>query len=1156
MNILERLQAPLQLEKLKKLSRQLSSSPAAGFKVSNIEGAGFDFFVSAIAANTRQDIIIVIDDRAKARRLAVNLRTLLGFFDNEETYISYLPYLDVEAYSKLEPHFNVTTGRIRTFYELGSDSTRKILITPSENLLFPVPSPGSVIEKSKTITTGQEIFREDLIADLLEAGYQRRGITEDMGEFSVRGGIVDFFSPLYRSPHRIEYEGDTITGIRYFDPSNQITIEKTESVIITPVTELCCGKIKIKDDSEEEKPGFFNYQQILPDFGYLLDYFDNAVIIHHDPMNEGKLLESMVEHFKTHYEAALKEGRTVSSYTDLLLSLEKLGNRLKKVNRVYINNDVGEKIEEDIDLSFRSLSLGQGRRSLDASMKSLLESSISGEYMTVFTGDVATALAMKSSPHIDYSKAIYLRIDGKKAVSEDRFLQNSPITSHFNIETAAQLTEETRLKPILIPLPFYGSIKLESINFAYLGSDDLAVPEKSKTTTKKRKSYKTDLRDLQPGNYLIHQDHGIGRYLGLKKIAREGTENEFLELEYEGGEKLYVPLERLDLIDKYLASEEIKPKLDRLGSTVWKKRKERVKKSVEDLARKLINLYASRELIKGFQFGKDTDDQAEFERTFPFEETEDQITAIEDVKNDLESNRPMDRLIVGDVGFGKTEIAIRAAFKAVRTGKQVAVLTPTTLLAFQHYRNFKERMKDYSIEVAMLSRLTHNLDRKPALEGIENGKVDIAIGTHRLLSEDIKFKNLGLLVIDEEQRFGVKHKEKLKFLKHNVDVLTLTATPIPRTLYLSMAGIRDLSLIQTPPANRLSIKTELIGFDDSIIREAINREVSRGGQVFFLHNRVSTIYDFKAKIQEIVPGVKIAVAHGQMNERELENIILDFIDGKADILLSTTIIENGIDIPNVNTLLVHNAHLFGLSQLYQIRGRVGRSERQAYCYLIVPAYKSLNTDARKRLQTLTEFSRLGAGFRIAAVDMEIRGSGNILGAEQSGHVNEVGFDLYTRMLEEAVQELKGIKHETAEIRTSIELYSDILISEDYIPDVNQRLTVYRKFATANSMERLEEVIKETTDMYGKMPKGLVNLIDYSKLRIIAGGHGISKIALSGKDLVLKLEKETSINPENLFKTVNSRPDSKFLPDGRLIIKNIDRTSAVRSCFTVLEELII
>ncbi|HEX8151547.1 MAG TPA: transcription-repair coupling factor, partial [Thermoanaerobaculia bacterium] len=602
-------------------------------------------------------------------------------------------------------------------------------------------------------------------------------------------------------------------------------------------------------------------------------------------------------------------------------------------------------------------------------------------------------------------------------------------------------------------------------------------PTSTRIGGKRRRSeaFVSDLRDLKVGDYIVHVDHGVGRFRGLQRIPFGATEREVMEIEYSNGGKLLMPMENLNLIQRYTAAEESSPQLDKLGGTTWTRKKNSVKKAMRDMADELLKLYATRQMVSGHGFGKDSPWQFDFEDAFEFDETEDQLAAIDDIKADMESRKPMDRLLCGDVGYGKTEVAMRAAFKAVMDGKQVAVLAPTTVLAYQHYRTMMRRFASFPIAVELMTRYYSAKDQKAIRDKLATGEIDVVIGTHRVLSKDIDFKDLGLLIIDEEQRFGVAQKERLKQTKKAIDVLSMSATPIPRTLHMSLTGIRDISVIETPPKDRLAIQTAVVPFNDDFIRDAIEFETGRGGQVFFVHNRVESIYAMKEYLERLVPGLKVIVGHGQMEERELERAMLAFIQREFDVLLATTIIENGIDIPACNTILINHAERFGLSQLYQLRGRVGRSDRLAFCYLLVPSNRELTGDARKRLAAIQEFSDLGAGFRIAARDLEIRGAGNILGGEQSGQIAAVGFEMYTKLLEETVREMKGEKIEE-EVETSMNLGVDIYIPKGYIADENLRMTFYKKVASAKDDQRLEDIRNELRDRFGALPANVENLI--------------------------------------------------------------------------------
>jgi transcription-repair coupling factor (superfamily II helicase) len=675
-------------------------------------------------------------------------------------------------------------------------------------------------------------------------------------------------------------------------------------------------------------------------------------------------------------------------------------------------------------------------------------------------------------------------------------------------------------------------------NLILFGSRDLFdEPEVSLGRPQRQKSkvsaFLSDFRDLAVGDYVVHVEHGIGQYQGLKEVPQEdGSAAEFMVLEYAEGARLYVPLTRLDLVQKYRSSEGVKPVLNRLGTAQWQKTKARVKKAMKDMAEELLKLYAVRKTAQGHAFAADSQWQREFEDSFAFSETEDQMNAIVDVKRDMEASTPMDRLLCGDVGYGKTEVAMRAAFKAVQDGRQVAVLAPTTVLAFQHYNTFRQRFAAFPLKIDMLSRFRTPKQQKETLVKVEAGEMDIVIGTHRLLSKDVKFSNLGLVTVDEEQRFGVRHKERLKQLRKEVDVLTMSATPIPRTLHMSLLGLRDMSVIETPPKDRMAIQTIVAAWDEKLIRSSIEKELERGGQVYFVHNRVESIYEITEKIREMVPKARILIGHGQMGESELERVMLAFMRHEADILVATTIIENGLDIPLCNTIIINRADRHGLSELYQLRGRVGRSDRRAYAYLLIPPDRELNDLARRRLAALKEFSDLGAGFKIAALDLELRGAGNLLGGEQSGHIEAVGFELYTSMLERMVRELKGeVEPDTPE--TQLNLGLNIRIPADYIKEENQRLRMYKRVAGVETEAQLFDVAAELGDRYGTAPPPVRNLLDYAALKLLSQRIGVAQIERRRDAVSIRFTEKATVDPESLARFVQGEPGSQFTPAGIL-----------------------
>jgi transcription-repair coupling factor (superfamily II helicase) len=706
------------------------------------------------------------------------------------------------------------------------------------------------------------------------------------------------------------------------------------------------------------------------------------------------------------------------------------------------------------------------------------------------------------------------------------------------LEEASYLADDLRV-PVIVRTQIAAGVSFPDSNLIIFGANDLSdeadiaarpEPKRSKTA-----AFVSDFRDLTIGDYVVHVEHGIAQYQGLKEIVQDGLAVEFMILEFAEQAKLYVPLTRLDLIQKYRSTDAgPAPVLNKLGSQQWTKTKARVRKAMQDMAGELLKLYAERRTAQGTAFSKDNEFQKEFEDSFDYNETEDQLSAIRAIKYDMESTTPMDRLLCGDVGYGKTEVAMRAAFKAVQDGKQVAVLTPTTILSFQHFETFKRRFSQFPINIEMISRFRTTKEQKVIVERVETGKIDILIGTHRLLSKDIKFQDLGLLIVDEEQRFGVRHKERLKQMRKEIDVLAMSATPIPRTLHMSLVGLRDMSVIETPPKDRMAIQTVVAKFDEKLVRSAVELELERGGQVYFVHNRVESIYEIASRIQELVPSARVVVGHGQMGETELERVMLAFMNHEYDVLVATTIIENGLDIPLANTMLINRADRHGLSELYQLRGRVGRSNRRAYAYLLIPPEQQLSDIARRRLAALKEFSDLGAGFKIAALDLELRGAGNMLGGEQSGHIEAVGFELYTSMLEQAVKEMKGESDEERPT-TALNLGIALRIDESYVPEENQRLRLYKKVAGSTSEKALADLRAEMEDRYGSLPDSTVYLLEAASLRLESERIGIAQVDRKRAELQIRFTENATIDPQHLMRLVarNAKRGAQFTPQGLL-----------------------
>ncbi|MEZ5391934.1 MAG: transcription-repair coupling factor [Bryobacterales bacterium] len=733
----------------------------------------------------------------------------------------------------------------------------------------------------------------------------------------------------------------------------------------------------------------------------------------------------------------------------------------------------------------------------------------------------------------EYAISYQLSLKHKgKGVSS--FLEQKAYTA--GPSAAVTLLEANVRDGVVFPEP---NLLLYGAEDIFAASEHVAKPEKRKSAAA---TFLSDLQDLKAGDLVVHSEHGVGRYLGMTKVAQGDRQEDLMMIEYADRAKLYVPLSRLDLVQKHHGAGGRPPSLDRMGGQTWQKAKSKVKAKLLDMADELLKLYAQRRLAKGFAFSPDGPFQREFEDSFRYTPTPDQIQATADVKASMESPEAMDRLICGDVGFGKTEVAMRAAFKALADGKQVAVLAPTTVLSFQHFETFKARFAAFPVTVDMLNRFRGPKEQKETLERLAAGKVDVVVGTHRLLSKDVEFADLGLLIVDEEQRFGVRHKERLKQIRKNVDVLTMSATPIPRTLHMALAGLRDISIIQTPPKDRLAIQTVVAPFSDHLVRTAIEQEISRGGQVYFIHNRVETIWALAAHVQSLVPGLRIGVGHGQMGEKELERVMFKFVNHECDLLMATTIVENGLDIPLANTILIHDAQNHGLSELYQLRGRVGRSNRRAYAYLLIPEDKELSDVARKRLAALKEFSELGSGFKIAALDLELRGAGNLLGAEQSGHIAAVGFETYCRLLEETVRELRGEKVEDA-VRTNLRLHIDIHIPTDYIADETQRLRAYKRLAEVSNEEHKARLEAELADRYGPLPEPVRNLMDYALLKSDAERVRVAAVERTGARLLLRFREDSKVDPHKLMQWISGKQGVSFTPSGEMLWQGAPQEAA-------------
>ncbi len=1000
------------------------------------------------------------------------------------------------------------------------------------------------------VGSGQTLDIAEWKEKLVELGYERVAQVDGMGQFSIRGGIIDVFPLTEELPVRIELWDDEVDSIRTFDIESQRSIEELERVLVYPATEMVLTKQQIADGREAIEKEAKKYEKelraqlkteeaarihsIISELsdglkegwkqhgldGYIhyfcrdsvsfLDYFpeEDTVIYLDEPERLKEKGATVEEEFRESMISRLEHGYLLPGQTGLLYPAREMLARTQKSRTAYLTG-----LEQKL-----SGFTVNGRYSL--SVKNV------NSYQNGFELLIKDLTRWKREGY----RVILL------SASRTRSSRLASDLREYNLRAWCpdESREEVEVKPGEI-LVTYGNLhrgfEYPMIKFIVITEGDMFGVEKKKRKRKKTTYEGTKIQsfsDLSVGDYVVHEDHGLGIYRGIEKIEQDGIIKDYLKVEYGDGGNLYLPATRLDGIQKYAGSEAKKPKLNRLGGDQWNKTKTRVKGAVKEIAKDLVQLYAARQDTQGFPYGPDTVWQKEFEEMFPYEETEDQLDAIDATKGDMESRKIMDRLICGDVGYGKTEIALRAAFKAVQDEKQVVYLVPTTILAQQHYNTFVQRMKDFPVRVDLMSRFRTPGQVKKTLEDLKRGLVDIVIGTHRVLSKDVQFKDLGLLIIDEEQRFGVAHKEKIKKLKENIDVLTLTATPIPRTLHMSLVGIRDMSVLEEPPVDRMPIQTYVMEYNDEMVREAINRELSRGGQVYYVYNRVSNIDEVANHIASLVPEASVTFAHGQMHEHELERIMFDFVNGEIDVLVCTTIIETGLDIPNANTMIIQDADRMGLSQLYQLRGRVGRSSRTSYAFLMYRRDKMLREEAEKRLQAIREFTELGSGIKIAMRDLEIRGAGNVLGAEQHGHMEAVGYDLYCKLLNQAVLELKGQRREEDTYETVVDCDIDAYIPTSYIKNEYQKLDIYKRISSIENEEEHMDMQDELMDRFGDIPKPVENLLHVAAIKALAHGAYVTEVNINSQEIRLTMYQKAKLNVAGIPAMVERyRGDLKF-----------------------------
>ena len=1062
------------------------------------------------------------------------------------------PAYNILPFKFLAYHNETAARRINVLYQLLESRTPPIVVSEVDALLQKVLPKQEIINYAELIVAGEEVERDDIIEKLVSGGYAHASIVEEPGDFCVRGGIVDIYCPLYNDPLRIEFFGDMAESIRRFSAASQRTLQNLDEAIILPARELVLNKDMLPEvinrirsrAVELEIPlteirkiiepiklgqGFAGIESLIPliypELDHVFDYLpeDSLIVSIEDEELERAAKDSEM-HIAENYEAACRAKKMCVEPSSLYLNW----------------SEIKDRIARNKPLIFKMLEVreGEGQKQTDRM-----------QYKAAVEDTTDVSLHLKN-----YQGKENLFKPLADWLNEKRTRGLTPVM------VCRTRTQAERLKSLLNPYGFrfsfaenFADVKIEP-NSLYLclgqlsagwvwTAESLAIITEAEIfgstlhrripSRPLRPSEFLDLQDLKKDDLIVHIEHGIGRYEGLVKLKVDGLSNDFLLIVYKDGDKLYLPVDHMGMVQKYMGVDGIEPVVDKMGGNSWKRVKARVKRSAEKIAGELLKLYARRKYEKGFAFASVDSYFHDFEGGFEYEETADQIKAIDDVLADMYQLTPMDRLVCGDVGYGKTEVALRASFLSVNNGKQVAILVPTTILAEQHYATFSKRYTRYPINIACLSRFRPQTEQKQILEGLKTGNLDIVIGTHRLLQKDVVFKDLGLLVVDEEQRFGVRHKEKLKKLKHNVDVLALTATPIPRTLHLSLMGIRDISIISTPPEFRQSIITYVSEFDEELIAEAIRKELERNGQIFFVHNNIQSIDRIARKLQQLVPEIKLGIAHGRMSENDLEHVMYQFLSKEFDMLVCTTIIESGLDIPSANTIIVNRADRFGLAQIYQLRGRVGRSDEQAYAYLIIPHESMLTKDAQKRLKVLMEHSDLGSGFQIAMNDLKIRGGGTILGASQSGHIAAVGYDMFLKLMENAIAELKG---ETLQepLDPEINVRMSAFLSESYIPDIDQRMAAYRRLAKMTELKEIADFKSELIDRYGRPPAEAKNLLFKIMLKVLSKKAGIARLDLAEHHLHLLFSQAHLKNTETLVDMIQAAPGRYELTPGSIL----------------------
>ena len=1153
--------------KFKSITEKISEKTFP-INIYGISESGKSYIINGIFEENDNSMVVVTHSDVDAK----NLYEDLSFYTTD---VFYFPVREVVFYNVDAISGDLRWARLKVIKEILQNERKKIIVTSIDALTSLYTPKEYYLRYSMIIKTGDDIDLKEISKSLLQCGYERVEVVEGKGEFSFRGGILDVFPPTSAYPYRVELFGDEVDSIRTFNTESQRSIEKVEEFSIFPSKEVIvddeCRSRAVQNINEELKKVIANVSKenkesvekikgivgkniellnntyyfetidsYLPFFYEKLDsffdYLQGYTFVVDDFKRSSGKMESIYYEFNENYMSFLQRGDILPSQNSLLLNKGELESKLENSSLITLSSFLNKSdgLFNTVDIGFEEVTLNKYNGQLNMLIEDIQERK-EKKYKTVILagtrprGERLVKTLMEKGIFSTYKDSIDKIEAGEVVITFGNLLRGFDYPElELSIISDKDIFGETRRK------------------------------RSGKAVRKKGVAKITSFAELKPGDYVVHANHGIGVYKGIKQMAAGGTTRDYLDIVYDKGDKLYVPVDQLDLVQKYIGSEGNSPKINKLGGAEWQKAKAKARKSINEIAQDLVKLYAARATLKGHSFGKDTEWQRQFKDEFPYEETPDQLASLEEIKSDMESDKPMDRLLCGDVGYGKTEVAIRAAFKAVMDGKQVAFLVPTTILADQHYNNFIKRFSDFPIKIDMISRFRTPKQQKATLQALKEGNVDILIGTHRLVSKDIVFKDLGLLIVDEEQRFGVAQKEKIKGMKKNVDVLTLSATPIPRTLHMSLTGVRDISVIETPPEDRYPIQTYVVEQNDQLIRDAILREIGRGGQVYFVYNRVESIDSMANYIRDLVPECKVGIMHGQMTEKELETEMIAFMNKEYDVLVCTTIIETGIDISNVNTMIVHNADKMGLSQLYQLRGRVGRANRIAYAYFIYTKDKILTEVAEKRLKALKDFTELGSGFKIAMRDLEIRGAGNMMGSSQHGHMASIGYDLYCRMLEDTIKLIKG-EIENEPIETSVDIKVDAFIPSSYITDEIQKIEVYKKIAAIENINDFMEIKSELEDRYSSIPDSVYNLMDIAYIKSICKGLYIEDIKETAKELRFKFVKGYKGFEDIYSVLLNQYKDDVILyfgetPSFAIKLANIKKETALEYYKKLLEDI--